>query len=383
MRRYCLTGILVVMISALLMGCAAHTPFEPYQPLDLNALLKSGDYLQKVDTFLVIFDSSGSMDEMYKGSKKVDIAKNFVHRMNQTIPDIKLTAGLRKFSGTSNPFAKVSTLIYGLTDYTKAGLDEALKTILYGAGDTPLAFAINAATGDLKNAPGQIAVIVVSDGKGTDGAPVPSAVNMKKTYGDRVCIYAVLIGDDAVGKKNMEGIANAGGCGFAISEGATASPAGMASFVEKVFLKKAPSGPKDTDGDGVYDHLDQCPGTPKGAKVDERGCWVISGVFFDTDKSTIKPAGFKVLDEVVMVLKNNPDVKVEIQGHTDSRASEKYNQKLSEDRASAVMNYLVNAGISAGRLTAKGYGELKPAVPNTSPENMAKNRRVELNPNVN
>ncbi|MFC1883277.1 OmpA family protein [Thermodesulfobacteriota bacterium] len=379
MKKYCLSGLLLLIVSVLVIGCATYQPFQPYKPLDLNSLLQSGAYVPKVDSFLVIFDSSGSMDETYKGRIKVDIARNFVHRMNQTIPDMKLTAGLRKFSGTSNPFAKRTALIYGMTNYTKAGLDNALKTIKWGIGDTPLSYAINKGTGDLKAAPGQIAVIVVSDGRSTDGAPVSAAANMKKTYGDRVCIYTVLIADSKVGKKNMDAIAQAGGCGFATTEDSTSSAEGMADFVKKVFLKQMAKS-NDDDKDGVLNDKDKCPNTPRGAKVDARGCWVIEGIYFDTDKAIIKPVSYKNLNEVVAVLRRNPGVDVRIDGHTDFRASEAYNQKLSEARANAVKNYLIDAGIERKRLTAKGFGELKPAYPNTSPENMAKNRRVEITP---
>jgi OOP family OmpA-OmpF porin len=138
--------------------------------------------------------------------------------------------------------------------------------------------------------------------------------------------------------------------------------------------------PLDTDGDGVPDYLDKCPKTPVGAHVDDRGCWVLEGLYFDTDKWDIKPAGYPILAEVIKVLKKNPNVQVEIQGHTDSRGTDAHNQKLSENRANAVMNYLVKGGVDASRLAAKGLGESRPAVPNTSAANMAKNRRVQLNP---
>ena len=138
--------------------------------------------------------------------------------------------------------------------------------------------------------------------------------------------------------------------------------------------------PLDTDGDGVYDHMDRCPDTPAGATVDERGCWVLKGVYFDTDKWDIKPQYASILDEVVHVLRKNPYLRVEIQGHTDSQGSAEYNQKLSENRAKSVMDYLIKEGIGSGRLIAIGYGLSKPAFPNDSPENMAKNRRVELKP---
>ena len=138
--------------------------------------------------------------------------------------------------------------------------------------------------------------------------------------------------------------------------------------------------PLDTDGDGVYDYIDQCPDTPTAATVNERGCWVPKNVYFDTNRWNIKPQYSQILDEVVNVLRRNANQKVEIHGHTDSRGSAKYNQGLSENRAKSVMDYLIKEGVGSDRLTDKGYGLTKPAFPNDSPENMAKNRRAELKP---
>ncbi len=130
----------------------------------------------------------------------------------------------------------------------------------------------------------------------------------------------------------------------------------------------------DADGDGVCDDVDKCLGTPVGAKVDERGCWVIGVQFFDFDKAVLKPMYYGDLDEVAKVMKANPNLRVDLNGHTCDLGSEKYNQKLSERRAKAVFDYLTNHGIDAQRLTWKGYGETQPAFPNTSEENRAKNR---------
>ncbi|UCG31377.1 MAG: OmpA family protein [candidate division WOR-3 bacterium] len=110
---------------------------------------------------------------------------------------------------------------------------------------------------------------------------------------------------------------------------------------------------------------------------------VLPEVYFETAKSDIKPESYPVLDgaakTIKMVFEGNPDVKIEVQGHTDSRGSDAYNQKLSNDRAGSVKQYLVlNHNINADRLMARGYGESKPVASNDSPEGMAKNRRVEF-----
>ena len=136
--------------------------------------------------------------------------------------------------------------------------------------------------------------------------------------------------------------------------------------------------PLDSDGDGIIDSSDRCPRTPKGATVNEYGCWVCKDVNFDFDKSNIKPEYYPNLDAQVNFLKQNPDLVVEIQGHTDNMGPKEYNQKLSEKRATAVMNYLTERGIAQERLSAKGYGFSIPMTSNETKEGRAKNRRVQF-----
>jgi OOP family OmpA-OmpF porin len=135
----------------------------------------------------------------------------------------------------------------------------------------------------------------------------------------------------------------------------------------------------DADGDGVPDTEDLCPDTPKGATVNKNGCWALKGVkLFDFDSSSIKPEGQALLDEVAVILENNPEITGELRGHTDSTGSEEYNLQLSEKRAKAVEEYLENKGIDPSRLTSVGYGERQPIESNETPEGREENRRVEL-----
>ncbi len=103
-------------------------------------------------------------------------------------------------------------------------------------------------------------------------------------------------------------------------------------------------------------------------------------VHFDFNKADIKPQYAPVLEEVLTVLKENPSLRVEIQGHTDSMGDAGYNQLLSQKRAKAIQDYLVDKGIPAARLQAKGYGESKPIAENDSAGGRAQNRRSQLNP---
>ena len=139
----------------------------------------------------------------------------------------------------------------------------------------------------------------------------------------------------------------------------------------------------DLDGDGVPNERDKCPNTRPGAVVDLDGCEVeavieLEGVNFDFDKATIRPEGKAILNGAAALLKTHDRVVVEVAGHTDSIGSEEYNQGLSERRANAVKDYLVAQGITATRLTARGYGELRPIASNDTEEGRAENRRVEL-----
>ncbi len=132
----------------------------------------------------------------------------------------------------------------------------------------------------------------------------------------------------------------------------------------------------DVDRDGVPDFKDECLGTPRGAKVDEKRCWVIAEIHFDMDRWEIQASDYPILDEVVAVLRRNPSLKMEIQGHTDNQVPATYSETLSEKRANSVLDYLVSQGIARGRLTPVGLGFSEPVPPNATPEEQAKNRRV-------
>ncbi len=140
--------------------------------------------------------------------------------------------------------------------------------------------------------------------------------------------------------------------------------------------------PGDEDGDGVMDDKDLCPGTPKGIAVDETGCWALTNaLLFDFDSAVVRKESYPVLNYTKEAFDAYPEMKVRIDGYTDSTGPDNYNMKLSERRANAVMNYLVNSvGISADRLTAVGFGETNPAFPNDTKANRQKNRRVVFTP---
>jgi outer membrane protein OmpA-like peptidoglycan-associated protein len=147
----------------------------------------------------------------------------------------------------------------------------------------------------------------------------------------------------------------------------------------------------DNDSDRVINCLDQCPGSQAGQVIGRDGCATsvsidLKGVTFAYDEATLDPSAKAVLDQAVEILKRHEALKVEVAGHTDSRGDAEYNQKLSERRAKAVYDYLVENGVDAARLIGPiGLGETRPLVPNErpdgsdDPEARSGNRRTELN----
>ena len=138
----------------------------------------------------------------------------------------------------------------------------------------------------------------------------------------------------------------------------------------------------DADGDGVLDSLDQCPDTILEANVNKKGCAIfestIDGVKFKPGSSDLDTNTRVKLDAAVAALLKFPDVRVEIQAHTDSQGSLAYNQNLSDIRAKSVGDYLESKGIRRDRMEVVGYGETRPLTTNQTREGRAQNRRVEF-----
>jgi outer membrane protein OmpA-like peptidoglycan-associated protein len=255
-------------------------------------------------------------------------------------------------------------------------------------------------------------------GKDTDGDGIydkedacPEVAGLKQfngcpdTDGD-----GIIDGSDAC--PNVFGLAALNGCpdtdgdGIADKDDACPEVAGLAAFkgcpdTDKDGIAdkddKCPSvaGPKensgcpilDADKDGVPDSQDDCP-TVAGS-VSNKGCPEVieslkiqaKSVFFDTNKSTFKKgdaATIASLDAMREILRNYPNAKFSIEGHTDSDGSNAFNQKLSEDRANAVRNAMIEKGVKPENLVVVGFGKTKPIDSNKTKEGKAQNRRTEV-----
>lgn len=168
--------------------------------------------------------------------------------------------------------------------------------------------------------------------------------------------------------------------GFAVPFGEVAKPAPVVEKPAPVVEKVAPvEAPKDSDGDGVIDSLDECPNTMAKAKVDSVGCMTLVNlnINFDTNKSDIKDSYNSRIAEFAKMMNSNPKLKATIGAHTDSVGSDAYNQKLSERRAASTVEALKALKVDASKIKAVGYGETKPVASNDTVEGRAENRRVE------
>lgn len=151
----------------------------------------------------------------------------------------------------------------------------------------------------------------------------------------------------------------------------------------------------DSDGDGVIDSSDRCPGTPQNARVDKFGCPELAearatfldtgkltahDIIFDSENAGIKRGSYATLHEIGRTMEAWPDLKLEVAGHTDAEGAAVFNQKLSERRAQAVKSYLLsNFKIESSRVVAVGHGEDQPVASNNTEKGREQNRRVEFN----
>ncbi|WP_158974815.1 OmpA family protein [Cellulophaga sp. L1A9] len=191
--------------------------------------------------------------------------------------------------------------------------------------------------------------------------------------------------DDAcpneAGTAALKGCPDADGDGVADKDDECPAEAGPASNKGCPFL--------DKDGDGVLDKDDMCPDVA--GTVANKGCPEVTEevqkqlndyartILFDTGKSSIKAESTSVMVDIITILKEYPNAKFTVEGHTDSVGSAKLNQSLSESRALSVKEFLVEKGIEEFRLSAIGYGEEKPIASNSTRAGRTQNRRVEIN----
>ena len=359
MRRSGYGLIFLAMFFILFTGCAT------FKAVDLNPQIRSGQLVQKTNNFIVLFDRSASMGDLHVKPQFVDnptrltYGKDTTKNMIATIPEIRLNAGLRTF------WAEQTVLIYGMKPLVKEDYTKAINSIEFVNGGTPLEKAIRAAGNDLKGAKGNSALIIVSD---FDMSPIEGDIKNKadisnaavidaisrvnSDYGDRLCVYAIQLAYTQNGKDLSERIVQNVKGGYNVNADKLANPSAMATFVERIIS-------------GNCERYQQYVAKPK-----EKGTILtFEDIHFDFDKSTLTPEAQAILKRDIPKLRENPNAKIRIAGYTSAAGTDLYNQKLSERRAKAVQEYLINEGIiSPDRLSTIGYGETDPAMYEAAPK---------------
>jgi OOP family OmpA-OmpF porin len=352
-----------VAVAFLLSACAMQQAGQP-GPFQVKSLA-DGNWKPKADNLIFVLDTSSSMTEGYNGVQKFATAKGVLANFNQTMPDLDIQAAIRTF-GHDPALSKQSTMLaYGLTGYSRPDFAASLDKIVPAGGPSPMAKALGDVAGDLKDTQGKIAMIVVSDGKDMGKTSLAAADALNAQYGDRLCLYTVLVGDNPAGQRLLADLSKITGCGFATSADNLGTGAQMANFVETVMLEAVVAPPAPA---------------PVVITPPKKPSWVFNDIKFDFDKATLRPESYPVLDGIYEALRDNPGLNVEIQGHTCAIGTDAYNLGLSQRRAITVFEYLKDKGIDASRMTTQGFGESQPIDTNETREGRANNRRVEFKP---
>jgi OOP family OmpA-OmpF porin len=366
----------VAVVSCLLGGLACATP--SVAPLGAGPVRPGpGERVAVTHNYLIV-DSSESVTRTFPAEKAH--VQSFVAAM----PDGSYQAGGVSFGGYERQHEPLAVF-----DRSKSTANAAALEHL-GEG-TPIDRVLAEVAKDLQGKSGEAAIVIWSDGQPTDPigrhleeqTVLNAASALVSGYQGPVCIHTVHMSDDPAGAEFLRKLSatSTSNCGSSRSSSSVMNVAALQNFEREVYFGALPAvaaAPRDSDGDGVMDDQDQCPGTPLGVTVDGRGCWVIPHLHFAFDSAKIDPQFYDELNEVAAVMKANPSAAGYIDGHTDSVGTDAYNQSLSQRRAQAVRDYLVQAGVPASSLESRGFGEAKPAYSNETADGRSSNRRVEL-----
>lgn len=301
------------------------------------------------DQVIIIVDETGSIGS----SKTYQYEKSLVQAFTEAMPEGPYTSGIDSFAGVSSKL----WLKQPLAPFDRGSMMRGADRLEPLGSLTPLARAIRSQAAEMEGIGGRGALLIFSDGKVRVPEDVLQACrDMKAIHGGELCIFTVQVGNSERGRVLLKDMADINGCGRYYDGEILSTEA----LVRDVFF-----GPKAV----------AAPEPQQAAKTVD---WTINNIEFDNDSSVIASTYDTLLNEAVTILKENPAVQIRLVGHTDFNASDEYNQKLSERRVNAVKSALVTRDADPNRLPTAAFGEAKPTAPNDSPENLHRNRRVEL-----
>lgn len=349
--------------------------------------VQPGSYgrLTNLAGWTMLVDLSSSMRRMTdcQGRIKEEAVAALLRKMNQRIPSQPYNASLRvfgyKMAITRSDF---TTLYYGPTTYNRDEFGDSIAKLIAADAVSPFATALNAADSELQGMGNPKAILMLADFEESigSGAPVKSASDTRRRYGNELSVYTFYITRQNSAVKLAKDIANAGGGQAYDVCRMLGDDLAFEQMMMDVFGPGDTVACADQDGDGVCDEDDLCPNTPPGAPVDERGCWIAAySQFFDFDKAIVKSAFLPRIKHAAEIMTRNPSLPtVIIAGHTDNVGSPEYNAQLGLHRAQSVYNLMVKYGVDAARLKVESFGATRPAATNDTGEGRARNRRVEF-----
>ncbi len=320
------------------------------------------DLIKNVDNFIILFDTSGTTNQMVPGRTvtKIQAAKAFLKARNEWLPELGYQAGLYEYTNNmtlSGTFKE----IYGMQTYDRYRFTAAIAQLPEkGQGPTMMQAGLNGLRKVVAGLSGKTAVIMFTDGTATvvRGPKRPLQIIQEIAKDNDICFYLISSAVEAVDKQLMENLSSVNACSRVVP---------MQLFLDNPHYL---GGALFTVKTSSYERLKP---TTKVVGI------VAEDILFDFDSSVIQSKYNQKLDMLGDYLQKNTDAYVVAGGFSDSAGDEEYNLWLSERRAASVKDYLVNHfSIDGDRIITLWYGALNPVADNTTNEGRQRNRRVEI-----
>ncbi len=318
-------------------------------------IVTEADLIRTVDNFIILFDSSSSAGQMVPGRDvtRIQATKAMLQERNAWLPDLGYNAGL--FNMTNTGFEE----IYPILPYSRDAFGAAINNLPEtGSGPTMLQQTLSALRAPIAGLEGRTAVILFTDGSYSNVRGPNSALQIAKEIArdNDVCFYLISSATEGENQRVVDATAQINACSRVVP---------LEAFLDNPHFL---SGGLFTVKTSTRARLTPVTET----RVD------VNNVLFDFGSADLPAGSTEQLDQLSEFLQTNPQAFVVAAGFTDSVGDEEYNLGLSERRANAVKDYLVNAGIDADRIVTHWYGELNPVGDNDTEEGRALNRRVEI-----
>ncbi len=373
---------LFTLILGLSLALVSSCSSDSYIGRDYKKSLNNGTNSVKTDTVYFLLDNSGSMGEPYKNREKIASARKVLYRFNRVFPE-HVNVGMRSFGVNFFGF-EATELDYGITKFCGWDFGNAVRNLNFPRGTGNMVAALRAAGDDMKGLPGRIALVILSDGESSGGNPVAAASDLKALLGPRLCIYTIQLGNEKKGGQILGRIAEVSSCGSAVKADTLETEDSVRALVKSMFPSLKSSEQPQPINTASLEEKKYIPGAKSEIREKYKKRGTSRGVFlrlqirFESGKADIKPIYADEVKKVAEFMKQYPDIKVAIEGHTDSVGKTSANMLLSLQRAEAVMKELIETySIDSSRVKAVGYGPKRPISKNSTERGREKNRRVE------